>query len=86
MRRLPIVALSFAVLGLVCVAQLYHRFPELQEGDLTKIKSVVVSRRTCALMSKNLGLGDFLFLGRGMHINGLVPTNILADVFESPLA
>src|SRR5437868_445817 len=58
--------LGDAVLGLVCVAQLYHRFPELQEGDLTKIKSVVVSRRTCARISKTLNLGDYLFLGRGM--------------------
>lgn len=78
--------LGDAVIGLVVVEQLYLRFPDYEEGDLTKIKSVVVSRRTCARMSKDLGLGDFLFLGRGMHINGLVPTNILADVFESLVA
>src|SRR5438067_7392974 len=59
--------LGDAVLGLVCVEQLYLRFPELEEGDLTKIKSVVVSRRTCACFSKALNLGDYLFLGRGMN-------------------
>src|SRR5258707_15633123 len=60
--------LGDAVLGLVTCEQLYLRFPDYQEGDLTKIKSSVVSRRTCAQFSEELGLGEFLFLGRGMHI------------------
>lgn len=75
--------LGDAVLGLITCEQLYLRFPEYQEGDLTKIKSVVVSRRTCARMSKKLGLGEFLFLGKGMHIHSAMPANLLADVFES---
>ncbi len=75
--------LGDAVLGLITCEQLYLRFPEYQEGDLTKIKSVVVSRRICARMSRKLGLGDFLFLGKGMHIHSSVPANLLADVFES---
>src|SRR5262249_12401843 len=58
--------LGDAILGLVCCEQLFHRFPDYQEGDLTKIKSVVVSRRTCARMSRQMNLGDFLFLGKGM--------------------
>ena len=77
--------LGDAVLGLVTVEQLYLRFPDLQEGDLTKIKSVVVSRRTCAHFSRELNLGDFMFLGKGMscrHSN-TVPPNLLADVYES---
>src|SRR3954451_24036965 len=74
--------LGDAVLGLVTVEQLYLRFPDLQEGDLTKIKSVVVSRRTCARFSRELNLGSFMFLGKGMcsrHSNA-VPSNLLADV------
>jgi len=50
--------------GLVTVEQLYLRFPDLQEGDLTKIKFGVVSRRTCARFSRELILGDFMFLAR----------------------
>src|SRR5438874_12462701 len=65
--------LGDAVLGLVTCEQLFQRFPEYQEGDLTKIKSVVVSRRTCAHMSKRLNLGDYLFLGKGMHLHTAVP-------------
>src|SRR5437867_69497 len=79
--------LGDAILGLVVCEQLFHRFPDYQEGDLTKIKSVVVSRRTCARMSRLLGLGDFLFLGKGMnHLQTAVPASLLADVFESLIA
>src|SRR6202167_2651098 len=58
--------LGDAVLGLVTCEQLFLRFPDYQEGDLTKVKSVVVSRRVCARFSKELNLGAYLFLGRGM--------------------
>jgi ribonuclease-3 len=78
--------LGDAVLGLVTCEQLFLRFPDYQEGDLTKIKSVVVSRRTCARISRNLNLGDFLFLGKGMHLHSAVPSSLLADVFESLVA
>ncbi len=78
--------LGDSVLGLVTCEQLYHRFPDFQEGDMTKVKSVVVSRKTCAKFSEQLGLGEFLFLGKGMENRGEVPANLLADVFESLVA
>src|SRR5262245_570543 len=78
--------LGDAVLGLVTCEQLFLRFPDYQEGDLTKIKSVVVSRRTCARISRLLNLGDFLFLGKGMHLHTAVPASMLADVYESLVA
>src|SRR5947209_6141857 len=79
--------LGDSVLGLVACEQLYRRFPDFQEGDLTKIKSVVVSRRVCARISRELNLGDFLFMGKGMMDHrGDVPSNMLADVFESLVA
>jgi ribonuclease-3 len=78
--------LGDAVLGLVTCEQLYLRFPDYQEGDLTKIKSVVVSRRTCARFSRQLNLGDYLFLGKGMHLHTAVPASLLADVYESMVA
>src|ERR1700694_5204968 len=55
--------LGDSVLGLVCCEQLFLRFPDYQEGDMTKVKSVVVSRRTCARISRHLNLDEFLFLG-----------------------
>jgi ribonuclease III len=78
--------LGDSVLGLITCEQLYLRFPDYQEGDLTKIKSVVVSRRTCARFSKALNLCDYLFLGKGMHLHTAVPPSLLADVYESLVA
>jgi ribonuclease-3 len=78
--------LGDSVLGLVVCEQLYERFPEYQEGDLTKIKSAVVSRRACARISRQLDLGAFLFMGKGMHAHTAVPASLLADVFESLVA
>jgi ribonuclease-3 len=80
--------LGDAVLGLVACEQLYLRFPDYQEGDLTKIKSAVVSRRACAQFSATLGLGRFLILGRGMDARDPsgVPPSMLADVYESLVA
>lgn len=78
--------LGDSVLGLVTCKQLFLRFPEYQEGDLTKVKSVIVSRKTCAAFSQALGLGDFLFLGKGVCNFGTIPPNIHADVFEALVA
>ena len=78
--------LGDSVLGLITCEQLYSRFPEFQEGDLTKIKSVIVSRKICAQFSAELGLGDYLFLGKGMQGFHEMPGNMLADVFEALVA
>lgn len=78
--------LGDAVLGLVTCEQLFQRFPDYQEGDLTRVKSVVVSRRTCARIARLLNLGDFMFLGKGIHQHLAVPLSLLADAFESLLA
>jgi ribonuclease III len=78
--------LGDSVLGLVVCEQLFHSFPEYEEGDLTKIKSAVVSRRACTRISRELNLGDFLFMGKGMHTHAAVPASLLADVFESLVA
>src|SRR5213593_2853189 len=54
--------LGDSILGLIVCEQLFTGFPSLDEGDMTKIKSAVVSRRTCAAISRQLNLGDYLFL------------------------
>lgn len=75
--------LGDAVLGLVVCEYLYTHFPDYQEGEMTKVKSSVVSRRTCARLARSLSLGEFLFVGRGMFQYSEVPSNLQADVFES---
>ncbi len=78
--------LGDAILGAIVCKQLYHQFPRHLEGDLTKIKSVVVSRHTCAKISDGLGLKDLLILGKGMATSATLPASLLADVFESLVA
>src|SRR5205085_2535533 len=75
--------LGDAILGFVVCEMLFRQFPEYLEGELTKVKSVVVSRQTCAKISEGLGLQEFLILGKGMTTHPTVPPSVLADVFES---
>ncbi|MCE5302104.1 MAG: ribonuclease III [Planctomycetaceae bacterium] len=78
--------LGDAILGAVVCELLYRQFPEYLEGDLTRIKSIVVSRQTCARMSELLGMQEFLILGKGMTTHSHLPSSLLADVFESLVA
>ncbi|GAG14165.1 unnamed protein product, partial [marine sediment metagenome] len=78
--------LGDAILGAVVCELLYRQFPEHLEGDLTKIKSVVVSRQTCAKISQALGMQEYLILGKGMTTHPTIPPSLLADVFESLVA
>lgn len=77
--------LGDAILGLIVCELLYRRYPEFLEGELTRIKSVVVSRQTCARFSGMLGFETYLTLGKGMSGHGPTPSSVLADVFESVL-
>ena len=78
--------LGDAILGAVVCELLFRQYPDYLEGDLTKIKSVVVSRQTCAKISEALGMQEFLILGKGMTTHPDVPPSLLADVFESLVA
>jgi ribonuclease-3 len=78
--------LGDAVLGFVVCAWLYDEYPEYNEGDLTKIKSAVVSRRTCGKVACKIGLDECLIVGRGVTRNRSFPRSLVSDVFESIVA
>lgn len=78
--------LGDAILGVVVCEKLFHDFPDYQEGELTKIKSVVVSRNTCTRISRSLGLDQYLILGKGLSQSQSLPDSLLADVFEALIA
>lgn len=78
--------LGDAILGAIVCEMLYHRFPEDPEGELTRIKSVLVSRNTCATISEELGLEKLLLLGKGLSMYEKVPLSVSAAVFESLVA
>ena len=78
--------LGDAIMGVVVCEFLFHSYPDYSEGELTRIKSAVVSRHTCTKMSEQLGLGRFLLLGKGLAMHERIPGSVLAAVFESIVA
>ncbi len=78
--------LGDAILGFIVCDTLYQIFPQSLEGDLTRVKSVVVSRETCGRISEQLGLTEFLIVGKGLAVNSVVPVSVLSDLFESVVA
>jgi len=77
--------LGDAVLGLIACEHLFRWLPERLEGELTKIKSHVVSRQTCAEIAKELGLDECILLGKGMGPRSALPHSVSAAVLESVL-
>lgn len=78
--------LGDAVLGMTVCLWLYEEYPEYNEGDLTKIKSAVVSRRSCGKVACQLGLDQCLIVGRGVTRNRSFPRSLVSDVFEAIVA
>jgi len=76
--------LGDSVLGLVMADYLFHHLPDNVEGDLAKIKSYVVSEPSLADKARELGVNEFLLLGRGEdHSGGRDRDAILADAMEA---
>jgi len=75
--------LGDAVLGLVVVEDLYRRYDDLMEGEMTKIKSLVVSREMCAQISDETGLSGCIHHGKGLAGRSGLPMSICAAVLES---
>jgi ribonuclease-3 len=78
--------LGDSVLGYIICGHLYERLPNTPEGDMTKVKSSVVSRTTCQKICKQLGLDKFLILGRGLGRVNRVPDSIFANALEAFIA
>ncbi|MCH8118339.1 MAG: ribonuclease III [Planctomycetes bacterium] len=78
--------LGDAVLAVVICQTLFERFSGYLEGDLTKIKSMLVSRGTCAKVSRHLGLQNFLIVGKGMVSSRALSGSLAAGVLETIIA
>ncbi len=76
--------LGDSVLGMVVNEFLYHHFTGKEEGDLTKIKSLLVCGATLAKVGERVGIGDHLFLSRSeAGTGGRKRESILADATEA---
>ncbi len=79
--------LGDAVLGLVVTDYLYRAFPELPEGDLTRLRASVVSSEALAPVAAEIGVGDAVLLGKGEEATGgRTKESILADCLEAIIA
>ena len=78
--------LGDSVLGFVVTAELYKRFGDLQEGELSSLKNSVVSAKALAEVAAGIDIGAFLLLGKGDEkTGGRDKGNLLADAFEAIL-
>ena len=73
-----------AVLNCVVGVSLYHRFPDLDEGDLSRVRASLVNQDTLARVARTLDLGTLLRLGEGeVRSGGSDRPSILADALEA---
>ncbi len=79
--------LGDAVLSLVTSEELFHRFPQFREGELSKLRAHLVSERHLIRVAQQLELGHYLRLGRGEEKSGgRGKTALLVDALEAILA
>lgn len=79
--------LGDSVLGMIVADHLYRTFPDLPEGDLTRIRANLVCENSLVLVAKALNLGHYLKLGKGENAcGGRNRPSILADAVEAVLA
>lgn len=79
--------LGDSVLGFVIGDLLFHRFPDMDEGALSKMKAYLVSAPILSEKSRRYGIGDSLFLGVGeAKSGGRNKDSLLANVFEALVA
>jgi len=78
--------LGDAILSTVICETLFDMFRDYAEGELTKMKSMLVSRTTCARVARRLGLPKFLIVGKGMVSNKALPMSLAAGLLEAVIA
>ncbi|MDE2229393.1 MAG: ribonuclease III [Alphaproteobacteria bacterium] len=75
------------VLGLIVAELLWHRFPQDDEGVLTRRQVALVRRETLAIVAREISLGGFLVVSSGEDAAGVrMNTSVLADVCEAVIA
>lgn len=79
--------LGDSVLSIIVADHIYHKYPHMPEGGLTRLRASLVCEKTLCALSRELCIGDYLNLGKGEDKNGgRERDSILADAFEAVLA
>ncbi|RUO65522.1 RNAse III [Pseudidiomarina planktonica] len=78
--------LGDSILGFIVAEALFEQFPEVPEGDLSRMRATLVCGKALAKLAKSFSLGDYLILGPGeMKSGGNRRESILADTLEAML-
>ncbi|CEO38186.1 ribonuclease III [Photobacterium kishitanii] len=76
--------LGDSILSFVVADDLYHRFPSVDEGDMSRMRATLVRGKTLAELGREFELGDYLLLGPGeLKSGGFRRDSILADCVEA---
>jgi ribonuclease-3 len=75
--------LGDAILGAVAAEDLYHRYPDADEGALTRMRVALVRAETLVRWARQIDLGDYLFLGVGERVTEGARDRMLAGAFEA---
>ncbi len=76
--------LGDSVLGFIISARIFQLYPDLNEGELSKIKAYLVSAANLVLLAKGIRLGDFIYLSRGEEkTGGRKKRAIIVDTYEA---
>ncbi|MBE6810788.1 MAG: ribonuclease III [Ruminococcaceae bacterium] len=79
--------LGDSVLSIIVAEHIFNKYPNMPEGELTKLRASLVCEKSLCVFSRELGIGDYLLLGNGEDKNGgRERDSILADAFEAVLA
>lgn len=79
--------LGDSVLSIIVSEHIFNKFPNMPEGELTRLRASLVCEKSLCAFSRELGIGEYLKLGKGEDKNGgRERDSILADAFEAVLA
>ena len=79
--------LGDAILGIICAEYLYNKYPDMEEGELTKHRASIVCEKSLYEVGMSVGINESIILGKGEEANGgRSRHSIIADAVEALLA
>ena len=79
--------LGDSILGMITAYYLYRKYPDMPEGNMTKLRAELVCEKSLAQVGREIGLGGFLLLGKGEELcGGRERPSIIADAVEAVIA
>ena len=79
--------LGDSILSLIVSDHLFRKYPDIPEGELTKVRAALVCEKALHTFAERISLGEYIFVGKGEEkAGGRTKSSILADAFEALIA